>query len=332
MSIIAVLFPGQGSQEKGMGRDMAEGRPEAMDLWRLAENKSGLALRGIFWDGAEADMADTRALQPALTVVNLAFWQMLGAKLAPMALAGHSLGEFAALAAAGVLGVEDVLELTALRGRLMSEVKNPGDGMAAVLKLPQDAVEDVVSVARDVTNAELRIANYNSPEQYVLSGKKAALDAAAGLVREQKGRLIPLPVSGAFHSPLIQEAADEFAKILAKKSWREPRIPVFHNATATCEADPAKIRAAVTAQMTSSVLWIQTMAAQHKAGARTWFELGPKGVLAKLAKANLKGCEECEAHGVGTLDLAQAVLDQEPQEMLSACTNTKRMKDQKDEE
>jgi [acyl-carrier-protein] S-malonyltransferase len=188
VSTIAVLFPGQGSQEKGMGRDLAESRSEAMDLWKLAENASGLPLREIYWDGSEADMADTRALQPALTAVNLSFWLLLGEKLAPAALAGHSLGEFAALAAAGVLPIQEVLTLTALRGRLMAEIKSPGDGMAAVLKLPQDAVEDIVNVARDVTGAELRIANYNSPEQYVLSGRKAATNSPRSWPRRTGAR------------------------------------------------------------------------------------------------------------------------------------------------
>ncbi|AMK09785.1 ACP S-malonyltransferase [Pseudodesulfovibrio indicus] len=301
MTKTGILFPGQGSQEKGMGRDVAEADSAALDLWKLAERESGLPLREIYWDGEESDMADTRALQPALTVVNLTLWMAVRDKLAPAATAGHSLGEFASLGAAGVLDVEDCVRAVILRGRLMAESGGAGHGMAAVVKLPQDKVEEIVAEAVKLSGAELRIANYNTPAQFVISGEKEALDAAEPLVKEARGRAIRLAVSGAFHSPLIKEAADEFAAFLEGLAWREPAFPVFHNATALPEPDPDAILTVMQRQMTSSVLWVQTVQAMRALGVNDFVEVGPKGVLTKMLKPNLAPDEDWTARAVGSL-------------------------------
>ncbi|BDQ34533.1 ACP S-malonyltransferase [Pseudodesulfovibrio portus] len=305
MTKTGILFPGQGSQEKGMGRDVAEQDASALDLWKLAEKESGLPLREIFWDGEAADMADTRALQPALTVVNLTLWLAVKDKLAPAATAGHSLGEFASLAASGVLSPGDTIKAVALRGKLMAESGGAGHGMAAVVKLAQDKVEDIVARAVKDSGRELRIANYNTPAQFVISGEQGGLDSAEALVKEAKGRAIRLAVSGAFHSPLIQEAADEFAAFLETLSWNAPAFPVFHNATALPEPDPDAVKSIMQRQMTSSVLWIQTMQAMFATGVRRFVEVGPKGVLFKMLKANL-GSEEEKWSGLNVGTLAQA--------------------------
>ncbi|WP_319541129.1 ACP S-malonyltransferase [uncultured Pseudodesulfovibrio sp.] len=306
MTTIGVLFPGQGSQEKGMGQDVAASDSAALDLWKLAEKESGLPLREIYWDGEAADMADTRALQPALTVVNLSLWLTVKNKLSPAATAGHSLGEFAALGAAGILNMEDCIKAVTLRGRLMAESGGTGHGMAAVVKLPQDAVEEIVATAAKTSGKELRIANYNTPAQFVISGEQEALDAAEALVKEAKGRAIRLAVSGAFHSPLIQEAADEFATFLKTLTWNAPAFPVYHNATALPEPDPEQILTTMQNQMTSSVLWIQTMQTMWATGIREFVEVGPKGVLFKMLKANLGSMEEkWSGLNIGNLEQAQ---------------------------
>ncbi|MDD3312098.1 ACP S-malonyltransferase [Pseudodesulfovibrio sp.] len=308
MTMTAILFPGQGSQEQGMGRDAAESRAEALELWKLAETESGLPLREIYWDGEAGDMADTRALQPALTVTNLTLWLAAKDKLSPSATAGHSLGEFASLAAAGVLSPEDAVRAVVLRGRLMAEAGGEGHGMAAVVKLPQAAVESIVADAAAATGRELRIANYNSPAQFVISGEKEALDHASEAVKAAKGRAIALAVSGAFHSPLIQEAADEFAAFLGALRWNAPAFPVYHNATALPEPDPASILGVMQRQMTSSVLWIQTLQALYGAGVRRFVEVGPKGVLAKLLSPNLKDSgEDWTGQGAGSLEQIEAL-------------------------
>lgn len=289
----AVIFPGQGSQEKGMGRDVAEAFPEAMELWKRAEKAAGASLREIYWDGEDQDMSRTRYLQPAMTATTLGLWIVGHERLHADCLAGHSLGEFAALAAARILEIPEVLELTVLRGRLMDEAGSGQNGrMAAVLKLSREQVQEVVDAARGGSDQELRIANDNSPGQFVLSGVPDMVERACALVKERKGRAVPLAVSGAFHSSLMREPAQEFAKVLAKMDWRSPRIPVFFNVSAETEADPVRIRALVEQQMTSSVLWTQTVQAQWRAGARTWIELGPKGVLTRLVSAILADQEQ----------------------------------------
>jgi len=306
MTKIGVLFPGQGSQEKGMGRDVAENDSAVLDLWKLAEKESGLPLREIYWDGEAADMADTRALQPALTVVNLSLWLAVKDKLSPSATAGHSLGEFASLGAAGVLGLRDCIRAVTLRGRLMAESGGAGHGMAAVVKLSRNVVEEIVDKAIASSDKELRIANYNTPAQFVISGESEALDLAEAQVKEAKGRAIRLAVSGAFHSPLIQEAADEFATFLGSLSWGAPAFPVFHNATALPEPDADKVMAIMQRQMTSSVLWIQTMQAMYAMGARDFMEVGPKGVLSKMVKPNLKDSgDDWAASAIGSLEKAE---------------------------
>ncbi len=291
-----------------MGRDVAESNAEALDLWKLAEAESGLPLREIYWDGEAGDMADTRALQPALTVTNITLWLAAKSRISPSATAGHSLGEFASLAAAGALSPKDAVRAVVLRGRLMAEAGGEGHGMAAIVKLPQATAEAIVADAAQATGRELRIANYNSPAQFVISGEKQALDHAAEAVKAAKGRAIPLAVSGAFHSPLIQGAADEFATFLAGLDWHAPAFPVYHNATALPEPDPANIMGVMQRQMTSSVLWIQTLQSLYTAGVRRFVEVGPKNVLAKLLKPNIKDLgEDWTGEGVGSLEQAEAL-------------------------
>lgn len=312
----AFLFPGQGSQELNMGRDVAEAQSAAMDLWKLAEKLSGLKLREIYWTSSESgegaapapEMSDTKALQPALTVVNVSLWlaarpkaetfQIIGA-------AGHSLGEFAALTAAGVLSVEDTIKAVCERGKLMAGAGKEGHGMAAVVKLPLEVVEGIVDKAAKQSGAFLRIANHNSPAQYVLSGERPALDAAAALVKEARGRAVPLAVSGAFHSPLMSEPANVFATILKGLRWQPARFPVCMNVSGQPERDPGILQALLTAQMTSSVLWTTTMQSLYAAGARRFIELGPKNVLTKLVGQNLEGKDDALAQSAGSMDAVQ---------------------------
>jgi len=243
-------------------------------------------------------------------VVNVSLWLAAKPKAESLNIvgaAGHSLGEFAALCAAGVLGVEDVVKAVCERGKLMANAGKEGHGMAAVVKLPLSVVEPLVDRAAKTSGAFLRIANHNSPAQFVLSGEKPALEAAAALVKEAKGRAIPLAVSGAFHSPLMSEPANAFASVLDDLRWQPAVFPVFANVTGQPERDPGVLRAMLTAQMTSSVLWTTTMQSLYAAGARRFVELGPKNVLSKLAAPNLEGKDDIIAQSAGSLDAVLAL-------------------------
>ena len=303
----AVLFPGQGSQEPGMGRDVAEASKEAMELWKKAEQISGLPLRAVYWESDDAAlMADTKHLQPALTVVNVTLWQALSGKLSPACAAGHSLGEYSALAAAGSLSPESALELVSLRGKLMADADPDGKGgMAAILKLNREAVNEIAKAAAEATGEILIVANHNTPAQFVISGTKAAVEAALPLVKEKKGRAVPLPVSGAFHSPLMDTAAQELAKALNKMTWSRPRFPVYSNVTGKAVTDGESLRELATVQMSSSVLWIDTIANQWHDGIRSWVEVGPKGTLSRMVKPILDAVpveEEVAITAVGSLE------------------------------
>jgi [acyl-carrier-protein] S-malonyltransferase len=307
MSTQSVVFPGQGSQEPGMGRDLAEHSSEAMDLWKKAERLSGLPLREIYWDGDETAMAVTRNLQPALTVVNMNLWCFLAEKLSPAAAAGHSLGEFAALFAARVLPMDSVLELVCLRGRLMDEATNQDGRMAAILKLDQARVEELVAAAASLTGQEIRIANFNTPGQFVISGHAQAVDHVCAGVKPLKGRALVLPVSNAFHSPYMREAGDELARHMDKLEWRDPKIPVYLNVTARPQADGQALKETVKQQMTSSVYWTQTIENQYASGMRSFLELGPKGALSRMITQILKDRDGVETLSVSTLEHAASL-------------------------
>lgn len=309
-SLTAVIFPGQGSQIKDMGRELAESDSEYMYLWQQAEAISQQPLREIYWGGDDYDMADTRALQPAMTVCCLSLWMYAAKRLGADCFAGHSLGEYPALAAAKVLSIQQTLELVSLRGRLMAEAGSSDEGMYAILKLSGEKTEEIVKAAAEKTGLEIGIANYNTPAQFVISGKKEALAVAADLAKENKGRAIPLPVSGAFHSPLIEEAATELKSQLLAADWHAPEKPVYFNVTASPEENPEAIRDIMVRQMTSSVRWTDITRNQYAAGIRTWFEPGPKGVLTKMLGQNLKG-EEKDWTGK-SLDSTGAILDAAP--------------------
>lgn len=275
---VGVLFAGQGSQHSGMGRELAEQDEDAMDLWRKAEKISGLNLRGIYWEGSDEEMADTHAQQPALTVVNLNIWR--SAKFAPLCASGHSLGEFSAIAAAGVLGIDEILEIVSLRGKLMAEARD--GAMAAIIKLTASEVENLVKEASRGDDI-IVCANYNTPTQTVISGSPLAVDRVLEEVRGKKGRGVRLPVSGAFHSPLMAEANREFAPILDKADWRDPRFPIYSDVTGKACASGVKIKENLEKQMISPVLWVDVIKNMHNSGVNKFVEIAPKAVLGKMA-------------------------------------------------
>lgn len=310
MTHAVLLFPGQGSQEPGMGRDLAEISADAMNLWKLGERVSGLPLREIFWEGDEQAMSDTRALQPALTIVNLALWQSIAAKASVFAAAGHSLGELSAMAAAGVLSPESVLTIASLRGRYMADADpEKKGGMAALVKLDEKTVQAIVKEAAAETGELLCIANYNTPVQFVVSGAKSAVELACAKAKEHKGRAIELKVSGAFHSPMMAAANKELAVQLRKAVWNKPKFPVYCNVHGKAVTDGESARESLLAQMTSSVYWTTLVRNQYADGARRWLELGPKALLGKMVAPCLTDMADPEELDVSLVNSAQSALD-----------------------
>ena len=292
----AFLFPGQGSQAVGMGADLAERFPEAQARFDEADAVLGFSLTdAMFGRGADADEAaerlkQTEITQPALYVHSLAAAAVLDARgVRPGMAAGHSLGEYSALAACGACSFADGLRIVRTRGLLMARA---GDGrpgtMAAVLGLDDDVVERVCAEASDGGEGVVVAANYNAPGQVVISGDPAAIDRAVeGAKAAGARRALPLPVSGAFHSPLMEEARAELGVALEAVDWQRPRCPVYLNVTAQPTTDPAEIRARLLEQLTAPVRWSQTLQAMQAGGAERFVEVGTGAVLSGLVKRTL---------------------------------------------
>ncbi len=299
MSKTAILFPGQGSQNAQMGKELAEKHSEIMDLWIKAEKYSSLPLREIYWESNdETLMAYTPNLQPALTAANLGIWLEYHKKIDAAAFAGHSLGEFSALAASKVLSFDEVLQLVTLRGKLMAEADPNNEGtMYVVLRLAKEDIEPVVNSITERTGKVVRIANYNTPKQFALSGYKDSVEEAIEELKQKEGRAkcIPLAVSGAFHSPLMNDANKEFAKELAKMDWKNPICPLYMNAHPEAINEAENIYSLVKKQMISSVHWYQAVGAMSEAGIKSFAEFGPKGVLIRMIPHILTG-DEVECH------------------------------------
>lgn len=309
----AIIFAGQGSQEKGMGRDLAESDPEAMSLWKEAERISGLPLREIYWEGSDAEMNDTRSLQPALTTVNLNLWNSFQKKheLIPSACAGHSLGEFSALAACGAITPLEALEITSLRGKLMAEADPDGTGaMAAIVKLEQPAVLEIVEKAGNETGELILAANFNTPTQTVISGTKKAVATACQMAKEMKGRGMELKVSGAFHSPMMAEANALLAPLLEKISWKNPTFPIFCNVDGKPATTAHQTKTSILKQMISPVYWVNLVRNLYLAGIRWWMEISPRAVLGKMVGPSLAGIAgQCENLRVDLVNSLSSVLN-----------------------
>lgn len=301
----AVLFPGQGSQYVGMGRELAENDEAAMKIMTMAQEVSGLPIVDLCFNGPMEELTRAENLQPAMTAVNMVCWQAAAkAGLRADYFAGHSLGEYSALWAAGALSAEDTIRLVSARGRIMAAAgaENPG-GMLAILGLDIETVEAVL--ARMDCDAEISIGNYNSSRQIVVSGTAAAVRRAGELAVEQGGKAIPLPVSIANHSPLMAAAVPEFEKILGATALREPQTPVLFNVTAAEAADPDEIRTIMARQVVSMVRWLEIINALRALGVKTFIEVGPKKVLTGLMRRILpKGadCVCCQIDSLETLN------------------------------
>ena len=293
----AWIFPGQGSQSVGMGWDLCAEFPRANEILEAASELSGFPLKEYCLRGPEDVLTRTDVLQPAMTAISVACIELLREHgQAPDAVAGHSLGEFAALYAAGVLSATDTLRIVAARGRLMHRASEERPGrMIAVKDLPAAAVAEIAAlVARE---HELGVANFNAPGEMVLSGTTAGVESAIELIAARGGRAIPLRVSGAWHSPLMAGIVPEFAAVVNEMRFAAPASPIYMNVTGRAESDPAKIRALVIRQLTSPVLWSQIVERLAEQGVRTWLEVGSGKVLRGLLRRILPETAYV-AHGI----------------------------------
>lgn len=279
---IAVLFPGQGSQYLGMGREFIETDADCAAVMEQAEAVCDFPLRKLCIEGPLEELTRAIHLQPAITVTNLVCWQALqkawGKKVTASCFAGHSLGEYSALCAAGVLSVQDTMRLVARRGMLMEREgqKHPG-AMRAVLGLHVAEIEEIVEQCAGAGVAT--VANHNTEQQIVISGEVAALDAIGAIAAARGAKIIPLAVSVANHSPLVADAVPDFAAFMAGVEFNRPRTPVYFNVSATEEEQPGVIREMMARQIASRVRWFELIQAMIAQGVDTFIEVGPKAVL-----------------------------------------------------
>lgn len=283
MTNTAFIYPGQGSQALGMGVSVAESFPEAADLFRRASDLAGYDMLALCAEGPADKLSRTLYTQPALFTVEAAITEVLRNRgVVPAAVAGHSLGEYGAWFAAGVYSFEDGFTLVSARGRLMDGADPEGKGtMAAVIGLDEDTVRQACEAA----GGTVVVANYNSPGQLVISGERGALERAGVLLKERGAkRVLPLPVSGAFHSPLMEGAREAFAEAVANARIGDAVLPVYSNVTASPVTAAAEIRNLMVLQLTSPVRWIETVRNMTVAGIGRAFEVGPGNVLAGLVK------------------------------------------------
>lgn len=286
MSKIAFVFPGQGAQAAGMGKDVYEALPQSRAVFEKGDEVLGFPLSGLVFEGPDSELKQTVNTQPALVTASVAYLEALsGLKVMPDYVAGHSLGEYSALVAAGVLSYEDAVRLVRLRGQFMEEAVPGGQGaMAAVLGADREALTEL---CRSITAAgtPVELANVNCPGQIVVSGTVAGVGEVVRRVKEAGGkRAIPLEVSGPFHSSLMKGAAERLAAELDKVTFKAPAMPVVVNVAAAPVTDPEEIRKLLVEQVYSPVLWQDSVEWLIGAGVDTFVEIGSGSVLAGLIR------------------------------------------------
>jgi [acyl-carrier-protein] S-malonyltransferase len=306
---IGLVFPGQGSQSVGMGKALCEAHPHLKQVYDEASTVLGYDVAALCFEGPAETLNLTEHTQPALLVSSIAALRALQPTgIKPVAVAGHSLGEYSALVAAGGLSYRDAVGIVQKRGRYMSEAVPAGTGLvAALLGLAADAVKEV---CREAASAGVvQAANFNSPGQVVIAGEKAAVERAIEIAKT-KGckKAVPLPVSVPVHTPLMRKAADRLAKDLAAISWSDLLMPLINNAEAKQIVNAADIQPSLVRQLPSSVLWEDSVKAMAAMGVKTFVEVGPGAVLTGLIRRILPDAVTMNVNDPKSLDATRAAL------------------------